>query len=87
MINREEIIEHLKDKVCVVMEGGKFEEGEFYQNMINFELCYVPNEPFLDEITYCSIFYELKIPAIEGLENSLSIFQKFRENALIRKEN
>jgi hypothetical protein len=76
----DDIIAHVEGNACVVMEGGDFPEGTFYQNLVNFEICYIPKESELDEITCCDIFYELGIPAMDGLEHPLEVFEKFRKD-------
>ncbi|GAA0733857.1 hypothetical protein GCM10009430_48390 [Aquimarina litoralis] len=83
MIEYEVIINHLVNNACVAMEEGDYEEGTFYQNLNNFEVCHVPKEDELDEIACCDIFFELQIDPIEGLEEEFERFVEFRRSLTV----
>ena len=86
MLSREYLLNHLTDNTCRISENGSFEDGEFYVNVVNFKICWVPIEDEYSETTYCDIFFELKIPAPDGLEDELERFREFREELANIKE-
>ena len=79
MLSRQELLDHLQDNLCNPSDNGSFKEGDFYVNLSNLNECWIPNEEEYSEITYCDIFFELDIPAPDGLEDELERFRQFRE--------
>lgn len=59
--------------------GDLFEEGELWHNGENNEVCHIPFDEELDVMTYCHIFYELKVDSPLEYDADYHVYCGFRD--------
>ena len=86
-MTRDYCIHHLINCDCFhVYEWDVHEVGEWWQHAINGQGCFVPLNEELALMTYCHIFYELRIdpPLVDGYDSDYAVYSSFRD--VLRKK-
>lgn len=80
MMNRGYLINHLINHECYPDDAYDFPGiAQLWRNGINGEMCFVPYEDELFLMTYCHIFYELKVdpPLENGYDSDYAVYISF----------
>jgi len=79
------LIKHLVENDCYPDE--EYENGTWYKNTINGDVCFIDNVETFGELLCCHIFYELRIPAIPDLEDTFEVYKLHERQKLDKVKN
>lgn len=85
-----QFIEYLIDQGCGKIPEGSSDEGDYFRNCLNGELCFVDKVDRFSIPTLCHIICELGIAPPYEFEDDYEIYKTFRTERLkikINKEN
>jgi len=77
MIYRE-LIDFLESNGCYPIEEGQYDEGTYYRNCVNSEMCYVEKVKSFSSLAIVHIVFELKIAPPFELEDDYEVYKNNR---------
>lgn len=75
-----DFIVFLKEQGCNPIPEGRSDEGTFFRNCYNGEICFIERIDRFSDTTIAQIVYELGIPPPIFLEDYYEVYKVFRKN-------